>query len=1018
MNDKNEKKIFDATAHIDEELVDSLVGKNIKRSRGRITAIIAVAAAAAILIGSLAGVLLSVRNGQDDTSGGVSDHSETSQGDGDQVPPWRNGELHLTTLVYDNADAYAFTEGAIIRTLSARAEADEDGADAGFEPEEEPSDELSDELESEYPYDLSDFYLNVSVSLRPNTKISAFSGSDLIKVDIGSGVHADCYSVWYDVKKNKTVCLSCLIRDAISGTGEYLDACVRLALACGMVSDDASFAGMYNDEYKTLYELLYSDTALELFASGKKPTVKSLGLTGTFADSQTVKNALKRFKYPQVFVLEYGEDPGKCLYTLTGLDLNISFGVYVFDFESNSCERILTNSRIGDPKCCEGPIGIELLAPNFAMANEVRVTGGYTGAVIDVPYFAAAFTEYDFMSGSLAPHYGYSTIMVYGEGEKPRSVLDQYPDAESTYYSIPAGGLEIDGDVISFKAADGRTGFSIKGGKVYFLEGERLVLTRDNDSAPVVIMLQNGVIAAYRLRSGKAELLSAEELVSSVSEQNRSVLEGNVYTDLATGNETMLFDAEPFAYTVSKDRRYAYFYFGEGVVDCVDLVTGERGILELDPGFEAQFDGMDGVTFCLFLSSKGDELLLAYYIEGRLFFDREAYAKVYEEYRDSYRFISMGGSGNTDSFNNNFRSVLTCYRINGEAVTIGSDDKKRMLELGRLLSAPVLMKRLMPEMTQAHHFEISKIMTSCDYLADLAETLIPYLEYSGNRVYLKANSYRDLMPETMFEFDLKYDDLFWYIDREIMICAENTLDSDVFLDTLAREIANTMVRTATGYLSPDGFSRDDALRSIEANKYDHESYQYRLHYLETLDGFYMQFNAGIDTVKAEELRQKLIKAIKPLLPEPHKSRDGSAYGIYDREFQLAFDSCWDAAFKAVFGDTYPVFLKDAGFLDQPYCADFFVGHTAKAFGVIELDYPRVIDRAALKVLLAELDLTPSDVSVDAGAAVYLSTSTSKVRFISAGCAEDGRYYLTSYGYAAEITEEQYGRFENICGGET
>ena len=899
------------------------------------------------------------------------------------LPPWKTG-LHLTSLVYSTGIGAKQT--AFISDMSAPHAKFID-----FEDENKVKSET------------------VTVSIAPNTKISGFSGTDLIRIDLRQGEHADCDSVWYDVKKDSVVCLSCLIRDAIKTTPVYIDACIRLTIEGGMISKEAMWAAEPEYEYSAYYELLNTDTARALFLSGKKPTVDSLGIAGTEADNERTLAVLERYAYPTISVIEYGADPGKCLFLITNPGKSVSYGAFIFDFESKTAIK-LDGDRVGDPRCYSGVYNMfeDGHYANLTLAEDMIICDNYLTIIVQVPYIGGSV--YDYKTNTYTLEYEASTVMVYKVGGEGYALLEKYGDTDPVV-SAPVGALieriykkdvlKDDGGtfnskirVISFKSADNRFGFSVNGGNVFFLDGERLKLTQDNSGDPVVLMKNDGKVISYRLTVNGAIEMSAGETTGELNPFYRSVLAGGALVDLVTGEHTVLTETAPLALALSKNERYAYMYLGDGGIRCFDLMTIETGFIPIGEEFKNQIQGEDGLNFCLFLSSDEKELLLAYYKNGQLTFDCAAYKEALPRLKEDIEFYRISDYNGVSVFNHNFSTVFDFFRLEGKPVTI--TEKSRVTDLARFLSVKVLDRTLTPEITG--YKEVCDILSSPDFVADVAEALIPYMDFSGDRASVSAAALKSAMNgASLGSFNERYDSVVNYFNGTAWI-GDEVRTEKIALDRTARMIANTLIRFVTGYLSPDDNTRD-------MHKNDKG-------YLERLDVFYKEFNKDIDSEAAEKTRQRLMEVIRPLLPSPTIKGSGEYYEMRVRNLENIYKAIWDEIFGVASPDiSYPQFLSEGRFIDVCKVSDFLEGRSALPFGAVSFDYSlRIIDRAALKTLMSELSFEKNDVAITPDASVYVNY----VPFLTAGRDGSGSLYLTSFGYSARLTDTQLDRFIKIC----
>jgi hypothetical protein len=883
--------------------------------------------------------------------------------------PWKTGELHLTSVVFRAEEASAKKPGSALPFLLLTSPADS----TALQPDQEVL--------------LSD---TVTVSVAPYTRISGFSGNDLMRVRLRSGDHADCDSIWYDIKNDKIVCLSCLIREAVAGDPDYTDACIRLAIESGMISYDAFLSGEAADIYAELYRKMDNESDRRAFSEGRS------------------KSPL-----PSVSVLEYGTDPDKCLYTLTNADKTLAYGVFIFDFKSGRAVK-LDASHTGVPECFSGILGTpEKADANLTLASDIIISDGYTRVIAEVPYYPLG-AEYNSATGEFYPTYAASTVMVYTAGENSYSVFgDAVP---KDMMQTPAGGLAEKTGTVSFTARNGKTAFSVDRGDIYFIDGQRLALLNDRDGRTAVIMEQDGRTVCYYPEKTGPLPADPDKIADTTLPFERGVIEDGVFRDLITGETSALTAGTPDALVRSRDGRFVYYYDRRGTVFCRDLLTGDEGAVEVGKAFENQLSECDDATVCLFIGGNGRELLLAYYRNGDLTFDREAYLASIPELieKESFVFYSMT-SDIVNAFNHNFETVLPFFRLDGNPIRI--TDTKRFTALGRYLSVAVLEKRLTPGMSEGNYNEISDLMKSPGMLADIAEAVIPYLEFTSGEAFITPGELRDAMNGiTEDAFNERYFMLLDWVDLELDVVEFEEATPDIWKRLLARKIANDVVRRLTGYLSPDDEMRDLFLfeKKYAEQTGDAEAAEHYSRLLGILDSFYEQFNQGTDSVAAESMRQRLMEMLIPRL-DPAVDRKGQYYGIYMRQLSLILDELWDDIFAAAADISYPEFLSSGDFLYIKNSADYYLGFNSTLYQSVDLDwYGRLIDKDALKALLSELDFEKKDVAIYREAAV--GAYRMMPLFLTGGRDASGNAYLVSYGYAARLTDEQLHRFVEICSG--
>ena len=922
------------------------------------------------------------------------DQTRTDPDTVSELPPWVTGQIRLTSLVYGKKNSeLQYSSGKSSETAN-----------------------LSSRQNIVRTSDQNRASNTLTLSIAQNTKISAFSGSDLIRVRLSKGEHAGCDSVWYNVRTDSTVCLSCLIRDAISETPEYIDACIRLAIESGMIPPEAVYAGDCTYEYSTYYRLMNNEGAYSVFSSGKHPKLSSVGLSGNDIPGDRASETLKNYVYPSVCVLEYGEDPGKCLFILTNSDKTLSYGSFIFDFESRTAVK-LGKQYAGDPRCYSGAYGdIDGREANLALASEILIRNDYTRIIAMVPFFLGA-SSFEPRTGKIAPGYSASTVMVYVAGDTYSSIIGN--NLRDVSAILPVGGLRESNGTIAYLTSGGETAFSVNGSPVFCVAGKLLVLAEGSDGRPAALMETDGKTTGYVLTEEAAEQIGSEDILSVFKPLERYRLEGSVITDLVTKKEKRIADSDPLAYVSSHDGRYAYLYFGKGYIRCCDILTGDVGAIPVSEEFESQIHGTNGITLCLFLNSRGDELLLAYYKEGQLTFDVQGYLEAIPQIRETHRFYGMYSSDSVRIFNHNIETVLDYYKLDGKPVKI--TEISNFKSICRFLSVGIYEKKLTPKMTQGNYNEIGAMMSSPEVLAEIAEAVIPYMDYTESEAYVTAAALRDAMNGiTADAFNEKYDDLIMHFDGDYQIINGDGTP-ELWLHNLSRFIANDLTRLFTGYFASDCLDRDVILRQIEYSEEairngrpgGNEDLKAWLEELDIFDAFCEEFNKGIDKEESEKLRVRLTEIIMPLLPDPLETDHSGHYNqIYERQLSNVYSQIWDTILSEAPFISYPEFLSDGSFLDIRFSADFFLGRTSW-LGSVELDAARIIDKEKLKTLLSDLKFEKTGTEIVKEAEI----GAGSIILLSAGRDNSGRAFIISFDYSAQISDEQLDAFREICSGE-
>ena len=341
--------------------------------------------------------------------------------------------------------------------------------------------------------------------------------------------------------------------------------------------------------------------------------------------------------------------------------------------------------------------------------------------------------------------------------------------------------------------------------------------------------------------------------------------------------------------------------------------------------------------------------------------------------------------------------------------------------LGRFLSVGIYEKKLTPKMTEGNYNEIGSMMSSPEVLAEIAEAVIPYMDYTESEAYITAVALRDAMNGiTADAFNEKYDDLIMHFDGDYHI-VDGDGTPELWLHNLSRFIANDLTRLFTGYFSSDCLGRDFILRQIEYSEEairngrpgGDEDLKTWLEELDIFDTFCEEFNEGIDKEESGKLCARLTEIIMPLLPDPLETDHSGHYNqIYERQLSNIYSQIWDIILSEASSVSYPEFLSDGSFLDIRFSADFFLGRTSW-LGSVELDVIRIIDKEKLKALLSGLEFEKAITEIVKEAEI----SAGSIKLLSAGRDESGKAFITSFDYSARITDEQLEAFREICSGE-
>ena len=745
------------------------------------------------------------------------------------IPPWVSGELKLSTLTYgvkDTAPALSLPSFSLLTNTpeadtieDSMAETTEDStAENVIAP---PPEGTIPNTETEEPpvYGKGE---NLTVSFMDNVKITTYMGEDLIKLRPESGEHISCPDVYYDIRTNDYFCMSCHVLSFMDGQEDFADAAIRcFAEECVLNFTPLWTSGWELEEYRSdIHAQLGDGHARVYFAERKKLTVNMLGLSNLLSDEhrEFVKDSALKFQYPVVDIAEYGQDMEHCLFTLVSPRTGLAYGNFICDMTTGEITRIDTN--------CEG-----YDVPNLAAAAHVLSTDGYTKVIAMVPDFPGELTPI-LHTGLWKPIYmGHNICLFSAEtGECERLI------AGSGDGHAPQSGVNEHGEFLSYVGTNGQL-YLFGNGEFIALTGELARVVKDTEGeCYAVIRRGEGDYLLYSLEGEKSLSVSTAQLEGRLNVANRYVVEGNTRYDLLTGESLTLWEGTPSSLVTTKDGRYTYLYFhGTDSILCLDVWMNKRGYLTLSDSFLEAVDGRTEITYNLILNAGEDCLLMAYFKEGQITFDAEAF-------REN---VGMAGGNVTKAI----VEVTDYFLINGEPLRFYETTKAH--DLLRLLSASAILDTVEAEgMSRDANIAIS---------IRAAEALIPYLEVWSRTAEVPDGVVESMLGDmtlTMFR-DLYQLKLTKYGRQHKLIQLDNAFGAG------SREYALTgMSRAVTAeYFEFLGLEVDEELQNI----------------------LYPLVYAAMDTVLDEERmfsKYNFVRAFTSLICEITPQLTGDTYAAY------------------------------------------------------------------------------------------------------------------------------------------
>ncbi len=925
------------------------------------------------------------------------------------LPPWRGSDFSFKTVSFRGRDdgtednrVVSYRSGYRLDNENGTDPAETDPVGNGSEPFVFPG-------------------VNIPVSLSPSNRVNGFTGS-LMRLAAGTELHETCDSVWYDLEKDEVFCLSCFLREKMHKDPRYLDACVRCLIENGMIPVSDLLAGEAGETYRTLYTLLYSETALNLFASLDHPTVETLGLTGTVADTVAGRAAVASFRYPEVKVIEYGQDPGHCLFTLYCPDGSGVFGCYVYDFSAQTFTKI-DGESVGVARCLDHTYAESTtgLSPDLSLASGVLIEGNYSRILVTVPYYVSEL-EIVSQKGQVEPKYEASAVLLFtlDESGAEMTCLNEALGQKDPRACAPLAPARRTGGYVWYSLRDGMTCISDGKGNAFVTDGELRGIFGMNGKLP-------GDSADFALLSvkGKDVWVSLPYGFSVTKEYALETIGSGAYLlnddrtvriDLRTGETTALFEGKTvLATALTADGRFLFALTGEGV-EGIDLMTMERALLSLPAEFEEAVGALNGISFTLLLDDTEKTLLLTYCRVGTPAFDREAFLNAAEGGKFRLPDLYPGNSSMLEIFDSNVKNVLSYYTVDGSPLRITETD--RYVKLVRIVAIPLLETYFEKEA----HVRAEEAAL----FAGIAERMLPTLRivgtYGGEAAEVDAalvlRAYNGL-GETEFEDG-------W--SRHFRAYAyESTFRTESELDLIAGRMANAFLRMTTGYYVTDPLD----LRSMETDlalgisEGDRERTDWAKGMLSLSHRLEDLVDRGYDRERMEEIRIRLTERIGVELK-----------GMTAAEYQgKRYLTNYNARkLKEVWDRLFPELTEIAGITDadaligngtvftHPYAADLFIGKTALIGGSTAFDIGHVLDDEALTAFLSGLETERGEVSlVSVEAAVFCTAmpyqgAAEIAPVISAGYDGNGRAYLTFFGSRAALTADQLDAFRALCSG--
>lgn len=962
----DDRYILEAERVADADSLREAEKREKRKTRNIAFKYIATAAACFVVVLGLAFVpRLSFWHNESDVSGETSKEESTSvsRGEvGDMVTPWESGQVSLVSVTFKPSESFAslslpieFLANTPYKTKSLSTSFSPFSTSSSPEPD------------------------NVKLSIMPNTKISSFIGSDLVKLSEQVGEHKECNGVYYNIREDKTECMSCKILEKIRKSDYYVDAYLRSIIEECLIIEEMMYAAIADGEYQRFYLALDNDETREFLKTDEKLTVEKLGLEETplGRPSDEAERDLMQHKRPIVKIVEYGYDESRLTFTISSSVGSGAWGAFVYDLETDTLKK-LDGETIGLPYCTNGYLAQtpeELLTVDLSLATHITISDDYRKIIATVPYFVNEL-EYDSTSGSFKPIYLAENVIVFDvESGEYNALLgnESWYERERPY---PIGeARELYG--VYYYPTIRSTWMLHYGRHSYELGGELMKLERIGDDVYAVVK-----------EAGKYSLLllGGDEPIETelTDDAGLFVVDGNERVDLKTLEREALYEDEPKAVAKTTNGRFLYLYFeGESEITCIDAKYGTKGALPLSSEFIDQSMSVGSVNYILLLNSDEDKLLLAYYKNGALVFDREGYLS--DRGAHSIPLDPEGASREylDENFERNLSAVFDHYCFEGKKITVHKDEN--LLSLAKLICASRVDDYIKNNGSWAEE-EIKALF------ADLGEMLLPYFEYSGNTASVSAALVKKLSGgQSAGDIAVAFE---YYLSRHLPSDMTAEFQTNDPIDEVTTFITNGFLKLIYGYWAEvETADREDEKRLFNRLNMD-------------VDSEWMNARVKIEPIVKKELEELLTKE--------------NGYCVRSERLVEAVQKLFPDVIEAATGISYPEYVRSCAYLDHFISPDFFSLRAAEDGCIPQMSVKHAYDKEKLKAFLSELTFEAGEVTIIQKATLSTEWDLGLVPFsyykycgndiVSVGRDSEGKAYAVISGYYAPLSEEQYDEF--------
>ena len=533
----------------------------------------------------------------------------------EELPPWLNGTLSLTTLTYGSL---AGTDLSLIGS-----------------PSPVPLSEQASTAKSQ----------NICISLQPNASLKGTESASLLRIRPTAGEHTACEAVYYDIDADAVFCLSCELYEHLIDEPLYLDAWVRAILEEGvLISRYAVTHDDYQPYYAMLYQAMYDNQVQKQLSSDFVLSMEALGMAHLRDQlpEHYIFGQIKQDTYePHMEIISYGIETKQCLFSLhaTRKDdhYQYSYGSYLYDFATHTLTR-LEGDSIGVAHSVSSDAGASTphLAYELSRALNMYYLDGYDHIVATVEEVQRGHSSH-----YIPLHY---SVVHYDTEKNTASILqnkemEHYANFHTTraaqyrdgivFYAIGGSGGKTNGyyftdlDGINTRLTFGAQTHLMSPEHLFWIDGEAYVKMHVGTDE----FYKEESYVYFRLRDGEMVTKRFDDGTLVVPDHVYYTYHGVTRTDTRTGETVTLYDGDVLTSVCSADERYLYLLPGEADrIVCIDRRTGETGEIALPDAFVKQLAQTGARAYTLCLNYAEDTLTLLFQPDEVLLFDRERFA--------------------------------------------------------------------------------------------------------------------------------------------------------------------------------------------------------------------------------------------------------------------------------------------------------------------------------------------------------------------------------------------------------